>query len=293
MSAEAIAVLRKLWGKLEFARVERVIAREPEDVSMIVTERKLGFPKYHYNEKRLSDIPEEERPYAKIYWRHFYGFTDNGIYFQNDDNHGLDCEFNLTMDWSELGNHVHTSTKPPLGAWICGEVVNTPNGKRFKKWFNYGPQFKLLHEMVMNGVTLSEQDLGRELLVKNPSEQPDTFWAIARLVLFDNVQAFVNMLRPSEEWDPHPAHGTNMEPMRHGTQWTLQHRGMYTTNGASQFVHEISYRLNELRWWEEFNRLAEKQGLRHGHPAEGGWCHACDAEGRFDELKAAYSEADY
>lgn len=283
MSAEAVATLRHLWEKLIFTRVNRVIAREPEDVLSIDILRPDGHIDHTVEIKsnRPSDIPEEYRKRARVAWRHYFGFTDAGIYFQMSDYHDLDCDIDLTMNWGEYGNHRGGFDKPAIGSLIAGEVVDTPKGKRFKRWFACRPEFKLLVNIVLNGTELSEEELGRKLIT---ADYTDKYWAIARLVLFDNVQAFVDECKPvgwgKEDTRPlHPAHGMYSGcVLDSGERLKVEHRGMYLSKGAAEYVHNMSYRLNSPQWWSEFNRLAAEQGVKHSHPASGGWCPACEAE---------------
>lgn len=298
MSAEAVAKLRQLWGKLTFARVNRVIAREPEDVLSITVHSDDGHIAYWVKSNRPSDIPEQDRRRARISWRHYYGFTDEGIYFQKENYHGLDCDIDLSMDWSNYGNHTGGFDKPKVGSLIGGEVIDTPRGKRFKRWFYCRPEFKLLVDIVLNGTTLTEEELGRKLVT---ADYPDKFWAIARLVLFDNVQAFVDNCKPvdweKEDTRPlHPAHGmfSGSVMFPSGERLTVSHRGMFLPKGTVEFVHNMSYRLNTPRWWEEFKRLSADQGVKHSHPAAGGWCHACEAERvEHGEYLNSYDYTDY
>ncbi|MFC1629691.1 hypothetical protein ACFL11_00470 [Patescibacteria group bacterium] len=282
MSAEAVATLQRIWGKLTFARVTRVIAREPEDVLSITVHRYDGHTDYLVRSRRTADIPEKDRQRTRVAWRHYFGFTDGGIYFQKGDYHGLDCSIDLTMDFSRWGNHNGGFDKPEVGSLIGGEVIDTPKGKRFKRWFRCLPEFKLLVDIVLNGTTLTEDELGRKLVT---ASYPDTYWAIARLVLFDNVQAFVDQLKPVDRENDtrplHPAHGMfSGSVMYSGKHLTINHRGMWLPEGAAKYVHEISYRLNESSWWEEFKRLAAEQSLEHNHPLPGGLCNACEIEQR-------------
>lgn len=277
MSAEAIATLRKLWEKLTFARVKRVIARVPEDVLSISIHDDLGHIDRWVESKRPSDIPRQDLHRARVSWRHYFGFTEEGIYFQKDDYHGLDCEIDLTMDFSHYGNHTGGWDKPTIGSLIAGEVIDTPKGKRLKRWFDCRPEFKLLVDIILNGTDLSEEELGRRLVT---DRYPDTYWAISRLVIFDNVQAFVDEIKPFDDRAEHPAHGmfsgTVMFPS--GKRLTVDHRGMWLPKMVAEYVHLISYRLNEPQWWVEFKRLAAEQHLGHEHSALGGYCAACEAE---------------
>lgn len=297
MSAEAVVTLRQLWEKLVFARVKRVIARESEDVLSITVHRDDGHFDHMVESNRTSDIPERDRQRTRIAWRHYFGFTDEGTYFQRDDYHGLDCEIDLTMDWSRWGNHTGGFNKPEAGSLIYGEVIDTPKGNRFKRWFDCGPEFKLLVDIVRNGTTLTEDEFGRKLVTESCH---DKYWAIARLVLFDNVQAFVDELKPVD-WEKdtrplHPAHGmfSGHVMFPSGEHLTIQHRGMSLPKSVAEYVHEISHCLNEPRWWTEFKRLAAEQGLQHDHPAHGGVCNACEAEKvKRGEYDYDYADVDY
>jgi hypothetical protein len=118
MSAEAVATLRRTWEKLTFARVKRVIAREPEDVlsieipSIITTDEGLMIPnhtEYRIRSNRTKDIPKQDRWRARISWRHYYGFTDEDIYFQSDDCVKIDYDIGLTLDFGPRYVVNHTS----------------------------------------------------------------------------------------------------------------------------------------------------------------------------------------
>jgi hypothetical protein len=145
-----------------------------------------------------------------------------------------------------------------------------------------------LVKIVRNGTWQSDAELGRRLLTDG---FPDIYWAIARLVCFDNVQAFVDAIKigspgPSvaqlnmdkkatvSSTAPglgrHPAFGQRYGRHRLTVNWG----GMYIGIGFARFVHELSQVL-EPRWWREFLRLAAEQGVIHSHPDEGGICHAC------------------
>lgn len=289
MSAEAVLKMRQLWGKLIFARVNRVIAREPEDVLSIEVSKILttkdGFmlpsgPEYIIRSNRTKDIPDKDRWRASIAWRHYYGFTDTGVYFQSDDCLKIDYDIGLTFDFGppRVLNHITGKfTKPENGSLICGEIKKTQKGRRFARWFHCDPAFKYLYDIVMKGATLSEKEIAPKLLT---DDHPDVFFAVARLVIFDNVQAFVDLLKEYKERPPHPAEGVSYGRFYGAKQHVINYRGMMLrrTGGAAEYVHEISHNLREQRWWEEFKRLAIEQGLDYSHPPYGGWCNACEAE---------------
>ncbi len=265
MSAEAIAYLRQIWGKLTFAKVNRVIAREPEDVLYINIPRTqtgpsgyvlFGHTDYTIDSKRTADIPQRDLWKAKVSWRHYYGFTDDGVYFQKADYCKLDLDVSITLDWGEWGNHRGGWSKPEIGSLIAGEVTEGTRGKRFTRWFICPPQLKVLIDAVLYGTTMNENELATKLV---GSDFPDTYWAIARLVLFDNVQAFVDDLK-----DPRPTHPCfGMEYVGEGhpinglskVYWS----GMYLMKNAAQYVRDISQ--VESDWWTKFCQLAEAQGV--------------------------------
>lgn len=180
---------------------------------------------------------------------------------------------------------------PRPGQWLYGEVEHRGTERVMRHWSSCGPEFPLLLDLLRSDEPLrhTEAELGLLLLTDG---FPDTLWAIARLVFFDNVQAFVDAAavgspartasqlflgqpapkrtapaRPAR----HPAHG-----MRHGRDEVLvDWEGMYLEIDPSQFVHELSSLLGQPRWWQQFVDLAAEQGVAHSHPGEGGVCGGC------------------
>lgn len=276
MSAEAVATLRRTWEKLSFARITRVIAREPEDVLSITVHGPNGHREREIESKRTVDIPAKDRSRTRVAWRHYYGFTTGDIYFHSNNYCELDCDIDMTMNFSRWGNHTSGQfEKPETGSLICGEVGQTPKGKRFNRWFVCNSAFELLYNIVMKGTSLSDKELGRKLL---SGDFPDRYWAIARLVLLDNVQAFVDQLKPYEMLPPHPGHGLPYgKSFYSGEPLVVNHLGMEHGGNTAKFVHEISLMLNEPKWWTEFKRLAEEQGLARS-PFCNNSCGACRAE---------------
>lgn len=272
MSAAAIAKLRGLWEKLSFGKVARVIAREPEDVLFIRTKLPSGNTKDLIRSNRTADIPEADRATAEVTWRHYYGFTEEGVYFQRCDCHGIDYDIDLTMTWSGWANHTGGWDKPAIGSLIYGEIEDGRKGKRFKRWRYCPPGFKKLVDAVMNGTSATDLELGRELIA---SDFPDKFWAIARLVLFDNVQAFVDQFKKHDDRPAHPAFGMPTGCIYRGEDLRVEHRGMRLNQEAAQFIHNLSFRLEEPEWWDAFKKLMGEQGFVFEHPGLGGFCHAC------------------
>jgi hypothetical protein len=306
MSAVAIATLQKLWEKLSFHTITRVIAREPEDVLFISIKygpftTEDGCVMYLNNQltsdfKRWSDVPAGLRERAEVSYRHYYGFTSDNIMFRNDDYVELDLSIDLTCDFSRWGGN-HTGGKfkrPRVGQTIAGTTEETPKGRRFKQWFVCSPELRVLIELVKQGHNnLSENELACRMMT---NDYPDAYWAIARLVFFDNIQAFVDQCKPEEQND-HPCKGKRYGQYYGPKQMVINHTGMYLPKGnTAEYVHELSCRLNEPKWWEEFQRLAKEQGVEHDHPVYGGLCHACEAEKQKDPdywLSRSYNFPNY
>lgn len=260
MSTESLSKLQKLWGKLTFSEVSNVIARDPQDILSIEIRADTGHTDYYIKSKIIADIPVNETNKAVISWRRYFGFTKEGIYFHNANYQGIDYDINLTMDWSQFLNHKSGSwEKPEVGSLICGEISETKQGLSFSRWFHCDKEFELLVDIIRNGTNLTELELGSKLIT---SGFPDKYWAIARLLLFNNVQAFVDNLKDGDK-DQHPAYGqfygetlfSNNEKLK------VLHSGMYLPMNAAKFVHKISENLNS-EWWTEFKKLAYEQGLR-------------------------------
>ncbi len=287
MSAEAIATLQKLWEKLVIVRVKRTIAREPEDVISIEIPQVIGHsdegvPIFNGNRssvltRRTADIPQKDRWCARIAWRHFYGFTSIGAYFDLAGYHELDFNINLTCDWGMYGNHMGGhDARPHEGQLIAGIVANSPHGKKLEKWFIVTPELKFLIELVRAGKTeLSEERLARKLLT---DDFPDKLWALVRLVFFDNVQAFVEQHLGVQS--AHPCLGQPYGQVHPGgRRYTVKHVDMsLPMNHPLKFVHILSHRLNSPQWWEEVKRLTD--GACDNHVGYGGSCWGCEQERR-------------
>ncbi|MEW1760367.1 hypothetical protein AB0393_28135 [Streptomyces cyaneofuscatus] len=305
MSARATERLRELWGDLSFFTVSEVIARQPEDVSYIDL-RKPPIGTYSNGEKMyngsyrpdevpgsrefrtLTDVPEPLRADARIVWKRFTAYTQEGVSFTYDAHRKMDFTQDATLDFEAPSNHPYCERLPVPGELICG-TTGSDKGV-LDRWFFCDEAFRLLVTSVRNGPSHSEEELGRLLLTDG---YPDTYWALARLAFFDNVQAFVDALaagspartvgqlfmgHPIPDGGPaaarrvrHPAHGSTRG--RTKVDW----HGMYLGLDLSRFVHEASHLL-EPAWWEEFLTLADAQGVDHAHPGLGGICRACMAE---------------
>lgn len=281
MSAEAIAIVQKLWEQLVFARVQRTIAREPEDVSWVSLKTLIGHssegvPVFNggtfVHSGRPSAIPRDELWKYEVVWRHYFGFTTNDTYFQCDGYRELDFAISLTADFGNWGNHTGGGFKRPKnGDWIAGVVVDTSRGKRFDKWFILTPELRFLIELVRRGRTsLDEASLAKRLLTNG---YPDVLWAFARLVMFNNVEAFIDLKAQ------HPCYNQPYgETFHNGSQFRVDWSGMYLPMNAPNYVHTASYRFGTPSWWERYKAAFD------GAPPEcvgfGGLCDACEAERR-------------
>lgn len=305
MSTRATERLRDLWEPLSFFTVSSVTARQPDDVQYIEL-RKPPIGTFANGEKMyngiyrpdevpgsrdfraLSDVPDHLRHNARIVWKQFAADTQEGVTFTYDAYRKLDFTVEMTLDFEEPSSHPYCPRLPEPGELICGTITGS-GPKALDRWFFCDEAFRLMVNSVRNGPSHGETELGRLLLTDG---FPDTYWALARLALFDNVQAFVDALAAGSpartvgqlfmghaipDGDPdatrkarHPAHGSVRGRTR--VDWS----GMYLGVDPSRFVHEASHLL-EPTWWKQFLALAEAQGVTHAHPALGGICNACMA----------------
>lgn len=290
MSAAAVEKLQQIWKKLEFAFVKRVIAREPEDV--------LGITFYDYKEidqdywarletgnfalRRSAEIPAEDRWRTEVQWRHYYGFTSNGIYFQKDGCCRLDVDILLTLDFGLYGNHCDIGwQKPEPGVWIAGEVIMTPKGKKFNQWFVCSPEFLALYTAVMNGKAPTKLSVFAQKLVTDDTTSYDAYITLAALVLFDDIETFVNMLDNEQPEITHPCHGqpfgkrflvTPDKAIRNKVGWN--HIRIPNTT-VSNYVHSMAHLLDP-NWWTTFTEMAKKRNSNYSH-SDPYYCAGCEA----------------
>jgi hypothetical protein len=300
VGVQAITRLQEMWQQLEFFVVERTVAREPKDVLAIDLQKPMGrfwpngVPMYNGIEqatdrmrkwKRLRQVPARDRARAVILWKRFHGFTTEGIRFDMDGYNELNLTGGLEPPLGFEGGRTFCDL-PAEGQLICGIVEDTPKGRRLSRWFACDEAFKLLVRIIRQGTTTySEQELGRLLLTDG---YPDRYWAIARLVGFDNVQAFIDCIKmgsvapiratPSD-FGRHPAFGEPYGRYRMQVDW----RGMYIGDpGFAAFVHQLSSILDP-RWWEDFLRRASRQSVVNFHLARHDTCYACLAPQQMDK----------
>lgn len=230
MSARAAVRLQELWQDLRFFVVDHTVAHEP--------------------------VSEQDRER-----RSFHGFTADGIPFDSDRHRTLSFDGGGDPPLQFVpGGAQPISESPAPGQLICGVVEDTAEGRRLSRWFVCDEAFRLLVQIVREGNTHSEDELGRLL---RTTGFRDTYWAVARLVFFDDVQAFVDCI---------------------GTGGTMS-----IGFGFSRFVHELAHLL-DMSWWEAFEQLAIEQGVLHGHPGRNGDCHACVAAGDGDRFRLGDTE---
>lgn len=263
MSAEATARLRKLWERLSFAEVTRTIARVPEDV-MDIRLYEVKYPSLLGTEevpsRRPEDIPPGRR--GSVGWKFFSGFAGD-VYFDANHCRRIDDEWEFTLDFGfSISNFTDGRFKRPTdGTVVCGVIEQSDNGLRFKHWFVSDPAFKLLVEMIRGQVEPTAENL-ESLRASDNLSRGGVYWAIAQLVLFDNVSVF------AEEY-------INYLPVKtYNRSLRLGH-----FCGTSSFVHCLSRTL-EPRWWDKFCELTA-----HGPDGPGAHtdseyvCNACKIGG--------------
>jgi len=188
------------------------------------------------------------------------------IRFKQAGYHELNVDRGLTLDFQPYQQGQLTGTLN-LGQLICGMRVFDGETQEYQltKWFICDEAFRSLVWIVRKGTRFSEPELAEELLT---TDYPDVYWAIVRLVLFDNVEAFVDNHsgRPAR----HPLAGR-----RFGTDRIPSWHGMQLPKDAATFVHELSVSLNQPQWWREFFRLARVKHARFDHPSSLG-CLGCN-----------------
>ncbi|MBI5794580.1 hypothetical protein HZA87_05905 [Candidatus Uhrbacteria bacterium] len=207
--------------------IPQVIGRNDDGVPI------FNHIEYRIPSSRTADIPSKDRWRARIMWRHFYGFTNEDIFFDLSGYHELDFGINLTCDWGVYANHMGGGydSRPHEGQLIAGIVVNSPKGKKFQKWFIVTPELKFLIELVHAGKTgLTQERLARKLLT---DDCPDKLWALVRLAFFDNVQVFTDQARGVTS--VHPCMGELYGRVYPGgRRYSVRHDGMYLSMPAAQ-----------------------------------------------------------
>lgn len=246
MSAEAIAKLAQLWEQLNFARTIRTVGRMPEDVLTMEVEKSPGITDYYVRSRRLSDVPESDRDRVRISWRHYFGFADNDAYFNNDANCQIDYDIEMTLWFGDVySNHRPDQFRRPAeGTLICGVLEDGPKGPRFKHWFICDEELLTLVRLI-RGEIQPEGNMKSQLTRDGHLDRRDLYWAIAQLVMFDNVELFATKHLESKArdfWDPLPA----SEDI------------LCISHGCSEFVHALSYTLEQPQWWQKLLELVNE-----------------------------------
>jgi len=126
---------------------------------------------------------------------------------------------------------------PAAGDILMGKTVENKQqatgrvGLRYGRWYPSMNALCSLFRMVRCGTSKTEAQLSHELRLPN-GEHRDQLWAIARLILFGNVQVFADIF-----------HGTANQPMAVGDDVVL-------------FISECSYHFEDATIWERFYDLA-------------------------------------
>lgn len=153
----------------------------------------------------------------------------------------LSCQLaSRTARFGPLVVHTHPDVIPDAGDVLMGKVV--PNDRpsdgrdrdRLQVFYTHVNHLHRLLHIVVNGTSVSELALAHELRVRRPvNKGVDDAWALARLILFGNVQVFADQHR-------------RMLPER---------QQMKLSTDALTFVHDTSVHLEDTSVWEAFVRL--------------------------------------
>jgi len=286
MSAEAAAKVQQLWEKLVIRRVSRTIAREPEDV--IRMELKAVNPddptRLHYSggservitSMRSSDVPKEDRWRLSTYWRHFYGFTTDGVYFalgrHEVIDHGLGLHAELEHDDGRADRRGIYDYRPLEGELIAGELSEGQKGPLFNRWFRCTRQFLFLVNLIRIGQPMPKQELAQKLY-RPTAGWGDTYWVFANLVLNDDISPFIEVLMSEDQRPSHAAAG-----MKDFFGLVVTNQAIHLPFDAFQWLHEMSLWLEQPEWWKKFLEETSRLGLVHFHPVWGGVCEACEFE---------------
>jgi hypothetical protein len=132
---------------------------------------------------------------------------------------------------------------PKVGDVVFGEMFQVANSERkfgkqsvkaerqsYKWWTCPGAPLYYLATMVLKGTSETEESLRKLLKL---SDDYDDLWMLARVILFNNVQCFADMLNPQLQ--------SVLNIKLHDT--------------PVQFVHQLSTWLNDLTIFTEFKKL--------------------------------------
>ena len=283
MNTQALATLQDMWKDLTFHTVDTVTARQPQDVLSINIRQRMnanypdGKPMYngwdHTPHKTMADVPPEQREDADIWWKDWNATTTDGTTFTMRTHNRLDFQITPDLTWrTDVDTYFGL---PEPGTTICGIT----DGHTLTKWFAVDPPLKLLIAAVQAGrIDHTEDELAR-LMLSHDAGYPDTYFAIARLLFFDNIQAFIDdLIHPypthhsarNRTLSTHPAHGTT-----YAGGWKVDWKGMWLPDSADMYLHNLAYTLGQPQWWETFQDMCEDQGVYYDHEYPGRYCRAC------------------
>lgn len=275
MSQQAIDKLREMWSDLVFARVARTRADETRHVLQVwyqtgpfTTDE--GCVMYQRSEHvpvqgSLAETLARYGETARAAWTWYEGWTDSELYFCRGGFSNLRILLDVVPSEVEQRSEFD---KPEAGDLILGIRKHTEHGWRLSDWcYCPEPVRYLVAAVRAGGTALAENEIVEHLLCDG---YPDSLWAIARLVFYDNVQAFVDT--HYGKGVDHPWYGKRYGSFYGPAQMQVKHNGMYLSSGADSLVHELSYVLVEPAWWAEFQRLAAEQG-HFNHNST--YCSAC------------------
>lgn len=146
-----------------------------------------------------------------------------------------------TARFGPLVVHTHPDVIPDAGDLLMGKLV--PNDRmadgreskeRLQVFYTHVHHLHRLLHLVVTGTSTSEQALAHELRVRRPvNKGVDDAWALARLILFGNVQVFADQHR-----------GTLPERMR-----------MKLSSDPLSFVYDTATYLEDMSVWDAFVKL--------------------------------------
>ena len=146
-----------------------------------------------------------------------------------------------TARFGPLVVHAHPDVIPDAGDLLMGKIVpndRTGDGRESKDrlhvFYTHVHHLHRLLHLVVNGTSTSEQALAHDLRVRRPvNKGVDDAWALARLILFGNVQVFAD-----------------------------QHRGlladrlcMKLSSDPLTFVYDTATHLEDMTVWDAFVKL--------------------------------------
>ena len=274
MSNQALQNLRVLWQNLVVEEIAQS-HHEPKDVISVMvgydpwrpfTEdpKCVEYQQWRNIGTRPEDASGLPADRVEVHYQSFFGFTKSGTYFHYDQQHWMDfrtptLELLPALNWPPPG-------KPEPGDLIVGQVLEQAGGKAFIRWSRCSQQLAQLIRLIRqprSSLAESENDLAKLLITDEfytrdtLARQADTYWAIARLVLLDNLKAFADNDLTFSERPEHPCAGQPYGRLHGPVPRTVHHRGMELSGGGGRFVHQLGHVLQEPEWWPRFKQLLE------------------------------------